>query len=98
MCFQTGYYGDLLNESNQTAVEHIFDENGNNVTSQEEYAWIKDAVDFDSADDDNAGMMLTDSDAAYATNWGTCKKTSSTRNYYGDRTRKHLYRSSFILG
>ena len=92
---KTGYYGNVLSNDKDSKIVLLFDEKGNDVTQAEK--WLKDVVDFDSADDD--GMMLADNEDSYADNWGGCTSYTTSSSYYGDRnTKKRKYRASFILG
>ena len=86
---RTGYYGDILENTQDTSIVQIFDEEGNDVTSEEE--WLKQVVDFDCCDE--AGMMLASYEDEYAERWGCCT-SSSTRGY----RKTTEYKTSFIIG
>jgi hypothetical protein len=97
LSFQTGYYGDIHALGRDSSVLQIFDEEGNDITSEEE--WLRAIVDFQSFSDSMDGMVLADADDDYADIWGKCVRRSTTpREYREDATAKHLFRASFILG
>ena len=83
--FETYAYDD---DDKEASIIQVFDEKGNDVTSEEE--WLKDVIDFDCAD---GGHMLANPYFDDEDNWGRCVSKSSRGS---TRTRK--YRSSFILG
>ena len=91
--FQTVDYGELHKTERDLSVLQIFDEEGNDITAEEE--WLRAIMNFESIDDDSTDGMVLD---IYANNWGDCIRSKTTRHYGENATTKHVYRASFILG
>lgn len=88
----TGYYGDITSTECVTSVVQIFDEDGQDITAEEE--WIKGVVDFEAAAEEAAGgMMLAGYAEDYCDTWGPSSCVSTSRYKL-----KRSYRASFILG
>ena len=91
---KSGYYGNTISKGKASSLTTLFDEAGNNVTSEEK--WLKNVVDFEPMDD---GMMLSDSSNGYGANWGSSVNCTSSSTYYNEETTtKRTYRASFVLG
>ena len=96
LLFQTGYHGGIHTLGRDSSVLQIFDEVGNDITTEEE--WLRAIVDFQSVSDSMDGMVLADADDDYSDIWGKCVRRSTTGEYREDAITKHLFRASFILG
>ena len=96
--FQTGYYGDIHNIERDLSVLQIFDEEGNDITAEEE--WLRAIVNFESFNEDDIdGMVLVEDPGMYTNIWGECiRRKTSRHRYREDATTKLVYRASFILG
>lgn len=81
-----------------TSIQKIFDEEGNDITTEEK-KWLAETLDFDSAADMN-GMVLSDPDDDLAEIWGSsvCIHSDSTYGYEDEGGTTHIYAATFILG
>jgi hypothetical protein len=92
------YYGHHSYSSPTTSIQKIFDEEGNDITTEEK-KWLAKTLDFDSAID-MGGMVLTDPFDDYAEIWGpsVCKHRSNSYDSEDDGGTTRVYTASFILG
>jgi len=82
-----------------TSIQKIFDEEGNDITTEEK-KWLAETLDFDSAADMN-GMVLSDPDDGLAEIWGSSVCVHSDSSTYGSEDEggtTHIYEATFILG
>ena len=101
---ETSAYGENIPSSSTTSIQKIFDEAGNDITTEEK-KWLAATLDFDSAADrmrGEDGMVLSDPGDDYAEIWGSCVYVhrGSTSEYGSDDEggTTHIYEATFILG
>ena len=90
--YKEAYYGNIISSAKAYALEQIFDEEGNDITIQEE--WLRSAVDFADNDDENDMLLSCDDEV-----WGNCISSNTTHLYDGDvSTHNDVHRATFLLG
>ena len=96
--FDFSAYGVYNNSSSHTSIQKIFDEEGNDITTEEK-KWLAETLDFDSAADMD-GMVLSDPDDDIAEIWGSgvCVHNDSTYGSEDEGGTTHIYEATFILG
>jgi hypothetical protein len=96
--FHTGYYAEQSYSSPTTSIQKIFDEEGNDITTEEK-KWLSKTLNFDSAID-MGGMVLADPFDDYAEIWGpsVCIHRSNDYDSEGDGRTTRVHTASFILG
>ncbi len=93
--FQVGDNGKIHNASAGASVLKIYNEEGNDLTSED--GWLREDVDFDPFEDSVDRMVVADPDHGIRDIWGTRFHQSTTESLYGPATTKQLFKASFIL-